>query len=93
MLWIIWWYHVGERQQQETTLQDLILNYNNIFIKYKLLHAIFPTVRPSRLGPNTNNNYKISSTRSNKIQLIKPISATLDTQLHKNTKKNPHLYP
>ena len=93
MLWIIWWYQIGESKKQETTLQDLIPNYNNIFIKYNVLHEICPTLKPSRLGPNTNNNYKISSARSNKIQLKKPISATLDTQLDKNTKRNPHLYP
>ena len=71
--------HIVETQQQETTLQDLIPNYNNTFIKYNLVHEIWPTIRPSRLGPNTKNNYKISSTRSNKIQLTKPILATPDT--------------
>ena len=48
--------HTTETQQQETKLQDLMPNYNNIFIKYDLLHEIFPIVRPYKLGPNKNNN-------------------------------------
>ena len=50
-------------------------------------------VGPLELGKNIKNNYKISFARSNEIQLTNPIPSSLDTQLDKNTKKNPHLYP
>ena len=69
----------------DTKLQLFIHRYNQV-------HAICMVVRPSKLGPNTNNNYNIISTRSHKIKLIIPIRISPDPQQDKNTKNNPHLY-
>ena len=40
-----------------------------------------------------NSKYNNSFARPNMIQLANPIPDSPNTQLDKNTKKNPHLYP
>ena len=85
--------HALEIQQQNNNNARFDTKSQLFIHRYNWLHAMYLAISPYRLRPNTNKNWKISSARSNKIKLKNPIPASLDTQLDKTTKKNPHLYP